>query len=145
MLVRGMIARRCATTGEAARQLSSPNAFPSGGAKQLSIMMDHRTFKTCACPSFSDFPSVNRDFTEDLAMRRPRSFRWPAAILLVMALWLTAVSVAAPQAPTAAASAPAVAAPGQAAPTPAPAVAQPKIDSGDTAWMLTSAALVLMM
>src|SRR5947207_14396125 len=29
--------------------------------------------------------------------------------------------------------------------TPAPAAAAPKIDSGDTAWMLTSTALVLMM
>ncbi len=50
---------------------------------------------------------------------------------------------AAPAASAPAASAPAAAAPAAAAPaaTPAP----PKLDSGDTAWMLTSVALVLMM
>jgi len=48
-------------------------------------------------------------------------------------------------APAPAAAAPAAAAPA-AAPAPAPAAAPaPKLDSGDTAWMLTSTALVLMM
>jgi Amt family ammonium transporter len=45
----------------------------------------------------------------------------------------------------AAAPAPAAAAPAAAAPAPAAAPATPKIDTGDTAWMLTSSVLVLMM
>ena len=53
----------------------------------------------------------------------------------------SAAAPAAAPAPAAAAAAPAP------APTPAPAAAPatPKIDSGDTAWMLTSSVLVLMM
>ena len=50
---------------------------------------------------------------------------------------------AAPAAAAPAAAAPAAAAPAAAAPAAAPAA--PKFDSGDTAWMLTSVALVLMM
>ncbi|HEX4709315.1 ammonium transporter [Phenylobacterium sp.] len=50
-----------------------------------------------------------------------------------------AAAPATPAAPEAAAAAPAAAAPAAAAPTP------PKIDTGDTAWMLTSSVLVLMM
>jgi Amt family ammonium transporter len=57
-----------------------------------------------------------------------------------MAIWLTVVPVAAQRATAPAAGAPLVAAPAQAT-----GHAQPKVDSGDTAWMLTSAALVLMM
>jgi ammonium transporter, Amt family len=41
--------------------------------------------------------------------------------------------------------APAVTPPASGVPSPAPPAAQPKIDKGDTAWMLTSSALVLMM
>ncbi|MDP2603652.1 MAG: ammonium transporter [Deltaproteobacteria bacterium] len=64
--------------------------------------------------------------------------------LLVLWIILTLVPVLshAQESPQAPASAPAVTAP--AAPTAAPAP-QPKIDKGDTAWMLTSSALVLMM
>jgi Amt family ammonium transporter len=63
--------------------------------------------------------------------------------LLLLAIMLTAVSATqAEEAPQPPAMAPAPAAPAPAATeTPAP----PKIDKGDTAWMLTSAALVLMM
>ena len=50
-----------------------------------------------------------------------------------------AALTAAPATPDAAAAAPAVAAPAAAAAAP------PKIDTGDTAWMLTSSVLVLMM
>ena len=60
---------------------------------------------------------------------------------VLVALWLLASPSAAQQAAPSPA-APAAAAPAQA---PAPAAPQAKIDSGDTAWMLTSAALVLMM
>jgi Amt family ammonium transporter len=42
-------------------------------------------------------------------------------------------------------TAPTVTPPPSGVPSPAPAAAQPKIDKGDTAWMLTSSALVLMM
>jgi len=73
-------------------------------------------------------------------MRRPQRARRFVLVLALAAIWLAAVPAAAQQATAPAASAPTAA---QAAPTPAPA--QPKIDSGDTAWMLTSAALVLMM
>ena len=64
--------------------------------------------------------------------------------LLVLWIILTLVPVLshAQESPQAPAPAPAVTAP--AAPTAAPAP-QPKIDKGDTAWMLTSSALVLMM
>ena len=64
-----------------------------------------------------------------------------AALVVLVALWLLASPSAAQQAAPSPA-APAAAAPAQA---PAPAAPQAKIDSGDTAWMLTSAALVLMM
>jgi len=60
---------------------------------------------------------------------------------VLVVLWLLASPSAAQQAAPSPA-APAAAAPAQA---PAPAAPQAKIDSGDTAWMLTSAALVLMM
>jgi len=71
--------------------------------------------------------------------------------LLLAALVMLAVGLWVPQAGAqqstalpapAAASAPLQVAPPQAS---APAAAQPKVDSGDTAWMLTSSALVLMM
>jgi len=79
-------------------------------------------------------------------MRRPQRARRFVLVLALAAIWLAAVPVAAQQATAPAASAPAAPTAVQAAPTPAPAApAQPKIDSGDTAWMLTSAALVLMM
>ncbi len=73
-------------------------------------------------------------------MRRSRRAWLCIPVLALAAIWIAAVPVAAQQTPTP----PAV----QAAPAPPPAApppAQPKIDSGDTAWMLTSAALVLMM
>ncbi len=75
---------------------------------------------------------------------RPTRRLWLLGTLVLMAAlcWL-AVSVEAQQAaPSPAPPAPTAAAPpAQATPAPPP----PKIDSGDTAWMLTSAALVLMM
>jgi Amt family ammonium transporter len=60
---------------------------------------------------------------------------------VLVVLWLLASPSAAQQAAPSPAAPPA-AAPAQA---PAPAAPQAKIDSGDTAWMLTSSALVLMM
>jgi Amt family ammonium transporter len=66
-----------------------------------------------------------------------------AAVLVLLAFWVMALPAAAQQATSPATPGPAATAPAQA--TPAPAAPQPKIDSGDTAWMLTSAALVLMM
>src|SRR6266568_358503 len=87
-----------------------------------------------------------------------RSFVAAAAALLIMGGAAHAQAVAAPsdgptviaQAAPDAAPAPAApaAAPGAAAPAagaPAAAAPPPKINSGDTAWMITSSALVLMM
>jgi Amt family ammonium transporter len=56
-----------------------------------------------------------------------------------------APAAAAPATPDATAPAPAAAAAAPAAAAPAAAPATPKIDTGDTAWMLTSSVLVLMM
>ena len=68
------------------------------------------------------------------------------AALVILAVWLWAPQAGAQQSTAlpapAAASAPLQVAPPQAS---TPAAAQPKVDSGDTAWMLTSSALVLMM
>jgi ammonium transporter, Amt family len=64
----------------------------------------------------------------------------------LLVLWLAAALIPAlshaQESPQAPASAPAVTAPAAPATAPAP---QPKLDKGDTAWMLTSSALVLMM
>jgi len=66
------------------------------------------------------------------------------AALLALCFAVPAIAQeAAPAAP--AASAPATEAPAAAAPAAAAATPAPKLDSGDTAWMLTSVALVLMM
>ena len=79
-------------------------------------------------------------------MRRPQRARRCVLVLALMAIWLAAAPVTAQQMTAPAASTPAAAAPAQPGPTLVPAApTQPKIDSGDTAWMLTSAALVLMM
>jgi Amt family ammonium transporter len=61
------------------------------------------------------------------------------------ALAQTAAPDSTAAAPASAAAAPAAAAPAAATPAPAAAPAPPKIDTGDTAWMLTSSVLVLMM
>ena len=74
-----------------------------------------------------------------------RALRLWSTILLLGVAALTASPAAAQQSSLPAASTPTVAAQAQVAPTLTPAAPQPKIDSGDTAWMLTSAALVLMM
>ena len=77
---------------------------------------------------------------------------WGRVVVIVLLLGLGGLTAAQaqqstdqPQQPAAAATEPAppaAAAPAAAAPAAAPA---PKLDSGDTAWMLTSTALVLMM
>jgi Amt family ammonium transporter len=70
-----------------------------------------------------------------------------AALLIVLAV-PAGIQFAAAQTPAAPAPAPAAATPAPApapAPAAAPAAPAPKIDTGDTAWMLTSTALVLMM
>ena len=78
-------------------------------------------------------------------MTHYRSFRLLALGLTLTAFWLVATPAAAqqatPPAPAGGIVAPVLTPPVAAA----PATPQPKIDSGDTAWMLTSAALVLMM
>jgi ammonium transporter, Amt family len=69
-------------------------------------------------------------------------------LILVLGLWVLAAPSAAQQAPPAAAPPAATHSPAPVAPPAVQAqtaVPAPKIDSGDTAWMLTSAALVLMM
>ena len=78
-------------------------------------------------------------------LRQPRVLT--GAVLILSALcWMTGLALAesSPEAPPAG-DAPAAAAEGAAAaeaPAPAP---PPKVDTGDTAWMLTSTALVLLM
>jgi Amt family ammonium transporter len=68
-----------------------------------------------------------------------------AALILSLSVFAAMAQTAAPAAPAApAAAAPAAAAAAAPAAAAVPAAA-PKIDSGDTAWMLTSVALVLMM
>jgi Amt family ammonium transporter len=58
---------------------------------------------------------------------------------------MVVVPAGAQQTTSPAATSSAAASPGPAPQASAPAAAQPKVDSGDTAWMLTSSALVLMM
>ncbi|MBI2162893.1 MAG: ammonium transporter [candidate division NC10 bacterium] len=72
---------------------------------------------------------------------------WLLVILvLLVTVWVLAAPSAAQQAPAPGAVPAPTAAPAAPQPTAtAPAAPQAKIDSGDTAWMLTSAALVLMM
>lgn len=73
---------------------------------------------------------------------------WSMVAFVLVLTWLLIPKVFAQPAPTTP-SAPAVTAPDApqvpAAPPPAAPAAPPKIDKGDTAWMLTSSALVLMM
>ena len=67
---------------------------------------------------------------------------------LLLALWLSASLALAQDVTQTAPGGPIVTTPGVppvAVPVPAASASQPKIDKGDTAWMLTSAALVLMM
>ena len=67
---------------------------------------------------------------------------------LLLALWLSASLALAQDVTQTAPGGPVVTTPGVppvAVPVPAASASQPKIDKGDTAWMLTSAALVLMM
>ena len=73
-------------------------------------------------------------------------WRWRSSVLILLglAMCLAAVPGLAQQATPSPASPPAAGSVAPAAPQ-APAAAPAKIDSGDTAWMLTSAALVLMM
>ncbi|HZT89126.1 MAG TPA: ammonium transporter [Stellaceae bacterium] len=72
-----------------------------------------------------------------------RAFGFAVAALLLLSLAATAQTPAPAAPPTA--GAPAAAAPAAAPPAAAATAPAPKIDSGDTAWMLTSVALVLMM
>ncbi len=65
--------------------------------------------------------------------------------LLVLIVAEVQAQAPAPTPPAPAAPAPAPAAPAPGAPAAAPAPAPPKIDTGDTAWVLTSSALVLLM
>ena len=74
----------------------------------------------------------------------------PALVLVLLsaAVWAqnTAPTAPAPAAPAATTAPPSVAAPAQPAEAPPPgSAAPPKVDTGDTAWMLASTALVLMM
>jgi ammonium transporter, Amt family len=80
--------------------------------------------------------------------------KWSVLFLALVLGWLLSASITfAQEDATKTPAAPEVPAPGMApAPVPAPsavptpaAAPQPKIDKGDTAWMLTSSALVLMM
>ena len=69
-----------------------------------------------------------------------------AIFFLLLALWLSASSALAQDVTQTAPGGPVVTTPGvPPVPVPAASAPQPKIDKGDTAWMLTSAALVLMM
>jgi Amt family ammonium transporter len=78
-------------------------------------------------------------------MRSHRRFGLLVLALTLTAFWVVAVPAGAQQTAPPTASAPTVASPTPAAQPNATTVAPAKVDSGDTAWMLTSAALVLMM
>ena len=86
-------------------------------------------------------------------MMRPRLAWGLSALLLALSLALPVFAQTTPAAPAAPAAASAPAAPAAAAPAATPAAAPavatpagpPKLDSGDTAWMLSSTALVLLM
>ncbi|MEI8394748.1 MAG: ammonium transporter [Rhodospirillaceae bacterium] len=82
-------------------------------------------------------PAVTTPAAPAAAVKAPPPVVAPAPVAAAPAVPAPAVSaVVAPVVPVAAAAP---------EPAPAPAAAAPKIDSGDTAWMLTSTALVLMM
>ena len=74
--------------------------------------------------------------------RRPRLL---VTLVLLAAVWLLAVPVVAQQTAPAPVPAPVTTPAAPPAATASHATPQPKIDSGDTAWMLVSSALVLMM
>ena len=79
-------------------------------------------------------------------MRQERAFNVARVMLSVLLLLaITAPCVLAQQAPPAAAPAAGGETPAAGAPAAAPAAPPPKIDSGDTAWILVSTALVLAM
>jgi Amt family ammonium transporter len=83
-------------------------------------------------------------------MKIVRTWRSLLGAAMLLLCFAAVPAIAQDAAPAPAASAPAAAAPAAAAPAAdaaaaAPAAAAPKLDSGDTAWMLTSVALVLMM
>ena len=78
-------------------------------------------------------------------MTPSRRFRLYILALALAACWMVVVPAGAQQMTPPAATSSAAASPGPAPQASAPAAAQPKVDSGDTAWMLTSSALVLMM
>ncbi len=72
------------------------------------------------------------------------SIQWRLVLIAVMIYLLAPVAIGAQETPQAPAAQGEIAPAAPAVPPAAPA-AQPKIDKGDTAWMLTSSALVLMM
>ncbi len=79
-------------------------------------------------------------------MEPHRKFRFPIFAFVLTAFWVVTVPVGAQQAPSLTPSSPASLTQGGApAQSTAPSIPQARVDSGDTAWMLTSAALVLMM
>ena len=78
-------------------------------------------------------------------MTPSRRFRLYILALALTACWMAVVPAGAQQTVSPMATSSAAASPEPAPQVSAPAAAQPKVDSGDTAWMLTSSALVLMM
>jgi Amt family ammonium transporter len=74
-----------------------------------------------------------------------RKSRFLFLALVLTAFWMVTVPAGAQQAPSLTPSSPGPSSQGAPAQPAAPATPQSKVDSGDTAWMLTSAALVLMM
>ena len=78
-------------------------------------------------------------------MAPSRRFRLYILALVLTACWMVVVPAGAQQTISPAATSSAAASPELAPQASAPAATQPKVDSGDTAWMLTSSALVLMM
>ena len=78
-------------------------------------------------------------------MTPSRRFRLYILALVLTACWMAVVPAGAQQTTSPTATSSAAASPGPDLQASAPVAAQPKVDSGDTAWMLTSSALVLMM
>jgi Amt family ammonium transporter len=96
------------------------------------------------CGSRKGFKNVQEE-THMKLVRTWKSLAGAALMLLCFAALPAIAQDATPPASAPAAAAPAAAAPADAAAAPAAATPAPKLDSGDTAWMLTSVALVLMM
>ncbi len=139
-------ADRSVAPHRACRSLRVPRHQPQPLAHRLSWRALHRFRAAILGRPTSPIPLRGEGRLESPLRRRSAALCVPVLLVFLALAGVVpalAQQTAAPPVPIpAAAPAPA---PTTATPTAAPPPAAPKIDSGDTAWMLTSAALVLMM